>query len=260
MKTTALIYSGTEELLQGNVYFNLKEILLYIFHRYVYRTIYRFTILLTFVFKPGSKRNRVTIKNEMPWFNYCIASMDKTIDNISTFNNTSNHQKMEYLNLRQMTDAIVRKRKRIADMIGVEIEVSIKNEHFIYVNKELLEVVIRNILDNAIQYSDDKKRKRIIYLSAVESWEHLYISIKDNGIGIPDKELNKIFRMFYKVVPTSPGLGAGLFLARKAIEKLNGSIDVISSAGLGSEFQIYLPSAFSVLQSRRKIYMQKGNK
>ncbi|MTI26108.1 sensor histidine kinase [Fulvivirga kasyanovii] len=258
MKTAALIYSRNEELFPGNAYFNLKEILLYIFHRHVYRRLYHFKLLLTILFRPGSKRTRVNIKNELPWFNYCIASMDKTIENIGTFNNASNPEKMEYLNLWQVVEGIARKRKRLATMIGVEIEVSVKKEYFVYINRELLEIIIRNILDNAIQYSDDKKRRKIVSISAVENWEHLYISIKDNGIGIPDKEMGKIFKMFYKVASSSPGLGAGLYLARKAVEKLNGSIDVVSSAGLGSEFLVHLPSTVSVLQSASKSKKEGG--
>ncbi|GAA0893788.1 hypothetical protein GCM10009122_34670 [Fulvivirga kasyanovii] len=184
--------------------------------------------------------------------------MDKTIENIGTFNNASNPEKMEYLNLWQVVEGIARKRKRLATMIGVEIEVSVKKEYFVYINRELLEIIIRNILDNAIQYSDDKKRRKIVSISAVENWEHLYISIKDNGIGIPDKEMGKIFKMFYKVASSSPGLGAGLYLARKAVEKLNGSIDVVSSAGLGSEFLVHLPSTVSVLQSASKSKKEGG--
>lgn len=248
MKTTALIYSRGEETFPGNGYFGLSEILKYLFYRYFYYFIYRVNLLLDFAFKPTNKRTRVAIKKELPWVNYCIANMDKTIESISSFNRASHYKNMEYLNLYQVVSNIVRQRKRLATMIGVEVEVNVKKDIFLYLNKELLDIVIRNILDNAIQYSDDKKRKKIVHIGIVENWEQLFISIKDNGIGIPDEELGKIFRMFYQVAPTSPGIGAGLFLAKKAIEKIKGSIDVVSSKGLGSEFLIQIPSAISVLQ------------
>ncbi|MBL6445556.1 HAMP domain-containing histidine kinase [Fulvivirga sp. 29W222] len=258
MEPTALMYSKSEGFSPRSLFFNLKEIICYVFYRHVYRFCYKSSLILAITAKPCNKRTRITIKNELPWVNYCISRVDKTIENIGAFNKASNHHNMEYLNLRQTVDGIVRKRKRLATMVGVEIEVSIKREIFIYMNREIFEIIIRNILDNAIQYSDDKKRKKIVYINAIENWEHLFISIKDNGIGIPDKEAGKIFRMFYKVAPSSPGVGAGLYLAKKAIEKVKGSIDVVSSVGLGSEFLINLPSVISILQPKRIIEKQSG--
>lgn len=251
MKTTALIYYKNEDSFQGNEYFNLREVLRYILHRYTYQYLYKAALFLSFISKPANKRNRIAMKNEVPWVEYCLKTMEKSINIINSFTGASSYDKMQYINLRELVEGIVRKRRRLATMVGVEIVVSIKEEVFIYTNRALLDIIIRNILDNAIQFSDEKKRKKSVNISAIDAWEDLLISIKDNGIGILHEEANSIFKMFYQVSPTSPGIGVGLFLAKKAVEKVNGSIDVISSVGLGSEFLIQMPSAIYMLQSIR---------
>lgn len=246
MKTTALICSGQENLFPGSKLVQVKEILLYTFHQYVFYLVDRFRRYPTLFFKSIDKRKQIAVKKEVAWVNYCISVMETCIRTIDSHKACGT---MEYINIRQFVDFLVRKRKRDAVMLGVEVVVNVNEEVHIYTSRALLEIVISNILINAIQYSDDKKKKKYVYIDAIDTWELTYISIKDNGIGIPNEELNNIYTVFYQISNASPGIGVGLYLAKKAIEKIEGSIDVISSAGLGTEFLVQFPSATTVLQS-----------
>lgn len=99
-----------------------------------------------------------------------------------------------------------------------------------------------NIVDNAIKYSPCDSS---ITIQVLIYEMFLNIQIKDQGIGIEEEEIPKIFGRFYrgKNVRTDEGVGIGLYLARQIIESQSGYIKVISAPGSGSKFQIFLPKA-----------------
>lgn len=96
-----------------------------------------------------------------------------------------------------------------------------------------------NILDNAVKYSPEASE---ITVSVKEFELFACISVEDNGIGIPEDELPRIFGRFYRGrnVAEQSGVGIGLYLSRQIIEEQGGYITAESSGG-GSVFKIYLP-------------------
>lgn len=101
--------------------------------------------------------------------------------------------------------------------------------------KEALE----NIVDNAVKYSPAGSK---ILIKVVEYELYVAICVKDEGIGISEEEIPKIFGRFYRCsqVQQEDGVGIGLYLAREIVSKQDGYIKVKSEPGRGSEFQIYL--------------------
>jgi signal transduction histidine kinase len=67
------------------------------------------------------------------------------------------------------------------------------------------------------------------------------ISIKDNGIGIPEEAQQKIFDMFYRASDRAGGSGLGLYIVKEIVEKLEGSIIVNSVFGVGTTFEVRIP-------------------
>lgn len=98
--------------------------------------------------------------------------------------------------------------------------------------------VFMNILSNAVQSIDGKGD---IWVSTKKKGLEIIISIKDNGKGIPEKVLGKIFDPFYTTKPVGKGTGLGLSISYGIIEKHNGQILVDSVVGKGTEFSIILP-------------------
>lgn len=98
--------------------------------------------------------------------------------------------------------------------------------------------VFMNIISNAIQAIDGKGD---IWIETKKKGLEVVISIKDNGRGIPSKNLNKIFDPFFTTKPVGQGTGLGLSISYGIIEKHNGKILVDSEAGKGTEFKIILP-------------------
>ncbi len=106
-------------------------------------------------------------------------------------------------------------------------------------NSELLLSAIKNIVYNACKYSTDKRAS----VSLESKPGFVIVKVEDNGIGIPENELNFIFQPFYRIHNTQgPGFGLGLSLAKRIIKLHNGEISVQSRLNAGTQFTILLPT------------------
>ena len=113
----------------------------------------------------------------------------------------------------------------------------------VYANQDGIERVVLNILTNSIKYTPEGGNIKI-YVGFV--YNDAYIKIIDNGIGIPEKDLNRIFERFYRVDKARTremgGTGLGLSIAKEILDKNNGSIDIKSEKGKGTEVVIKIPT------------------
>ncbi|MFZ0490339.1 MAG: ATP-binding protein [Salegentibacter sp.] len=112
----------------------------------------------------------------------------------------------------------------------------------IFADKDRIGQVLINFITNAIKYSPESNE---VLINLYTSGDSVSVSIKDKGIGIPEKDLKNIFKRFYRVEGknenTYSGFGIGLYLSHQIIERHNGSIRVESIPGEGSEFIFTLP-------------------
>jgi PAS domain S-box-containing protein len=100
--------------------------------------------------------------------------------------------------------------------------------------------VLSNLIDNAIKYSSSE-RETIIKISAVENGDTITYCVADNGIGIAETEVDKIFDVFYRINPENQnGEGMGLSLIKKTIDRVDGKISVGSELNKGTKFYITL--------------------
>nr|WP_246205949.1 HAMP domain-containing sensor histidine kinase [Fulvivirga aurantia] len=108
-----------------------------------------------------------------------------------------------------------------------------------------LEIILGNILSNAFKYHKPDVENAFVKLSVKLNESHYSIVISDNGQGIDKESLSKIFDMFYRANESSEGTGLGLYIVKKAIDRLEGQISVSSTLGAGTSFQILLPKHLS---------------
>lgn len=130
-------------------------------------------------------------------------------------------------------------------MEGADKVRSIKHIHVsasFYSDYSRLLIIFNNIISNAVRYRDDWKEDSFLKISIDVDAEKAVIVFSDNGVGIADEYLDKVFKMFFRANADSKGSGLGLYIVKSAVEKLRGSIVVESTLGNGTTFTIEVPN------------------
>ena len=107
-------------------------------------------------------------------------------------------------------------------------------------DKQRIEQVVINLLNNAVKYSPKADK---VYLKLSQDSGYARITVKDEGIGLSPKEKNQIFSRYFRAKSAEgiSGLGVGLYITNQIVDRHEGRIEVESTLGKGSEFQIILP-------------------
>jgi two-component system sensor histidine kinase SenX3 len=126
---------------------------------------------------------------------------------------------------------------------GISLEVTGERAIAILGDEDLLVTALRNLLENAIAYSPDKTRVEVT-TRAADSWM-AEVSVTDQGIGIPERDRERIFERFYRVDPArsraTGGTGLGLAIVKHVTAAHGGNVTVWSKEGGGSTFTLRLP-------------------
>jgi len=111
-------------------------------------------------------------------------------------------------------------------------------------DKLRLRVILNNLISNAYKYSSAHRRDEAFIRVSVKADElQATIRIEDNGQGIDQAHIEKIFDMFFRATEGQGGSGLGLYLVKETLDKMNGTIHVVSEVGKGSCFVVNIPSA-----------------
>ena len=109
-----------------------------------------------------------------------------------------------------------------------------------------LSVILKNLISNAIRYYDPTKAKPLVKITVCTSPSHLHLTVADNGLGIPEDQLSKIFDMFYRASDQARGSGLGLFIVQETVNRLGGEIRVQSVEGEGTAFELTIPNLITL--------------
>jgi len=146
---------------------------------------------------------------------------------------------LEQRDLRETVEASLRLTEYLARKGKVEVKVDMPSSPvLIWYDAQQIEQVLINLLGNAIQAMKNGGTVRI-NLSKAES--SIALSVQDNGVGIPEKNLERIFDPFFTTKPEGEGTGLGLSVSFGIITRHRGQISVDSKPGLGTTFTILLP-------------------
>lgn len=126
----------------------------------------------------------------------------------------------------------------------ISLNFQMQGSFWVYADIAMLEIVLRNLMSNAIKYGRKKGFVRII---VIEQEKDVLITIEDNGIGITDEKLQKLFRLDNAIKETGTngevGTGMGLILAKEYVERHNGRIWIKSAIEKGTQVYFTLPKA-----------------
>ncbi len=141
--------------------------------------------------------------------------------------------------IKELMQAVCERFSPTLQQNGVNFSVTYPNEHFhADVDKEALTKVLSNLLTNANKYTQSRIEVRFQEHPEKQTFS---IEVKDNGKGMNEEELKKIFKPFYQASENKPGTGIGLSIVKGIVEAHHGQIKVTSQQGHGSSFMITLP-------------------
>lgn len=154
--------------------------------------------------------------------------------------------KREEVDLRNLLEGEIAVLKNHPKAGNIRFELNYSDNATLFLDTLRVRTILSNILSNAVKYSDSKKESSFIRIDAQVNYETLSVTISDNGIGIAEENLDKIFEIFYRATTEASGTGLGLHIVKDTIARLNGKIEVKSKLSEGTQFKVLLPNlAFS---------------
>lgn len=160
---------------------------------------------------------------------------------ISYSRNARVEVKRQPVNLKQTVEEVTEALTFSVGNPDICIENVVPTDMVLHTDGLRLKIVLSNLIDNSLKYRDDNKERPFIRIEAAERDGVKVIVVKDNGVGIDQLYLDKIFQMFFRASETSKGSGLGLYIVKEALSKINGSIQVESSLGSGTTFMVRIP-------------------
>ncbi|MBN8578406.1 MAG: sensor histidine kinase [Cytophagales bacterium] len=103
----------------------------------------------------------------------------------------------------------------------------------------MLNAILQNLIENSIKYSSDVNPYVRIRIYKQDKTVRLVVA--DNGLGIAEEHQARIFEMFYRATHSAAGTGLGLYILKRSVDRLKGSVDIRSKEGEGSTFTVILP-------------------
>ena len=152
--------------------------------------------------------------------------------------------KKESFSLKDLVEKIIKENKPWILASNSEVKTYYQeNLPSIFSDKKMIANVINNLLANAIHYTKGRGK---ITIRIFQQGKDVYFEIKDNGIGIPEKDQKYIFQKFFRasnaLSQETQGTGLGLYIAKSLIEKLGGKIGFRSKEGEGTTFWFKIPT------------------
>ena len=145
----------------------------------------------------------------------------------------------EEFDLRELAQMLCDEQKGLSRNHVITCDVNRLPEN-VYLDKKIVTLILTNLLSNAVKYTRDEPN---IILEGLHDENHIIISVSDNGVGIPQDELNQVFERFFRATTSTgvSGSGVGLSLVKELVHLHKGFVRVESTIGKGTVFEIRLP-------------------
>lgn len=173
-------------------------------------------------------------------------SLDRMLIKLQSISNVGAEQQVaKSVSVRAYLENACHAHQRDLEQAGIRVFLQSGVENDIISYPALLNIVLENIIENAIQFRSRQGPK--IELMAIEKDGGVMIRVSDNGQGIEPMYVHRVFEMFFRGHEQSKGNGLGLYIVKKAVEKLAGVVQFESTYQVGTQVTIWLPSHVGAL-------------
>lgn len=172
-----------------------------------------------------------------------IQKLDDTLKEILEYSRNARQElKIERIDLKNLIQDSLDKMKFLEGFDRLNIEISMAHQAEFFSDFYRLSVILANLISNAIKYVDHRKEKSFFKIDVAVDEHRARFVFDDNGIGIDQRLIPKIFDMFFRATDTKEGSGLGLYIVKEAIDILKGKINIQSVFGRGTTFTVEIPN------------------
>lgn len=174
---------------------------------------------------------------------HSIQRLDETLKEILDYSRNARHElNVGLVQIEALLNDCMDRLKYMDGSDTIVKEMRIDQTADLYSDGYRLAVIFNNLLSNAIKYRDTTKERSFVKFHVSITDRYAEIEIADNGIGVNDELLSRVFDMFFRATERSEGAGLGLYIVKETLEKLDGRIEVQSRYGEGTVFRIKIPN------------------
>ena len=148
---------------------------------------------------------------------------------------------LEVIDFEEIVSQMTHKFKKPLEERGIDFKYNIKIENKFISYSILINHIITNLLENSFIFQRDENAEVSLYILSKNC--QVIIEVTDNGLGIEEEYKDKIFDMYFRGSEKHRGNGLGLYVVKKALEKISGKVVIDSKPGIQTTFQVIIPSA-----------------
>ncbi len=168
--------------------------------------------------------------------------LDGTIQEILEYSKNARFDiELEEFNIVDMLNLIFEDLKFTSNN-EVSLLIEIDGPPMICSDKSRMNTLLKNLIGNSVKYKRKSDTDSYVKFKLHRLSDHLLMEVEDNGMGISEKSIDKVFDMFYRGTKSSVGTGLGLYICKEIVNKLGGSISVKSELGIGTSMSISIPN------------------
>lgn len=176
-----------------------------------------------------------------------VKQLDVFIHNIiNYYKNTRMVEAENPIDFKKIITETLDSYSNLENMAEIEVVLDVVQNESFFSDEFRIRVILNNLLSNSIKYQRKEERNKNITLKCIVNADHAILSLHDNGIGIKNEYLENIYNMFYRATRESTGSGIGLYIVKEAVDKVNGTIEVVSQENIGTTFIVQIPNKLAL--------------
>jgi len=198
---------------------------------------------LVTVARMEEQRHENSSGNLFNMIEHSIHRLDDTLKEILDYSrNARTETAISEVHLESIFNDTLERLRYLKGFDRIKKQIRIDSEIPFYSDTYRLSIIFQNLISNSIKYQDVEKRESFISVEADVTENDIQIRFSDNGMGIREEYLPKMFSMFFRATERSEGAGLGLYIVKESVSKLGGEIYLESTFNEGCTFNIRLPN------------------